>query len=298
MTQSQQQNSFVSPVTATPATVRAVRKVCDHVREYPGNTHPARELARIAGLSVSEFQRRFRDTIGVTPRQFVEAERLKHFKAGLRSTGSVLSSAMESGIGSSRGVHERSLKNLGMTAQQYGAGGEKIALGYASFLTPLGRVMLAATDRGLSFVHFGETHEQLLTLLRKEFPRASLHAAKPENHTQLQAWADALNTYLRGEAELPQLPVHVRATAFQQKVWKFLQTIPQGETRTYTQVAQATGNERAVRAVASACAANNIALLIPCHRVLRQGGALSGYRWGVERKRQLLDLEQLPAKQS
>ncbi len=183
-----------------------------------------------------------------------------------------------------------------MTAQQYGTGGKALELSYAFFDTPLGRLLMAATDKGLSFTHFGESEEQLVGVLREEFPQATLQPAAQEAEQQLGAWAAALNAYLRKETPMPGLPVHVRATAFQQRVWQFLQSIPHGETRTYTEVAQGIGSPTAVRAVASACAANNVALLIPCHRVLRQGGALSGYRWGVDRKQALLDAErQLPA---
>lgn len=265
--------------------------VCEAVRRNPEARHSAASLARLAGMSLSHLQHSFKQSTGLTVRAFVEAERMRHFRQNLRAGSKVLSSAMASGIGSSRGIHARSERHLGMTPQQYRAGARGLHISYASFATPLGLILLAATDRGLCFIHFGEAEEPLVQALRREFPHATLQPALDSAREQLTVWSAALNAYLRREIPLPSLPVHVRATAFQQRVWQFLQSIPEGETRTYTEVAAGIGTPRAVRAVASACAANNVALLIPCHRVLRQGGALSGYRWGVERKRALLDGE-------
>lgn len=281
----------IAAVAKQSASAYLVRVICERIQRSPDATHSAALLARAAGVSASHLQHTFKAALGISLRTFVEAERMKHFRGELKQGSGVLAGAVASGIGSSRGVHERSRRHLGMTAHQFRQGGAGVQISYAGFETPIGRALLGATDVGLCFLHLGDDDAPLLAALQREFPRATLMPAAAAAAEQLTAWADALNAHLRRETPLPSLPVHVRATAFQQRVWQFLQSIPAGETRSYTEVAEAIGSPRAVRAVASACAANNVAVLIPCHRVLRQTGALSGYRWGVERKQALLRLE-------
>jgi AraC family transcriptional regulator of adaptative response/methylated-DNA-[protein]-cysteine methyltransferase len=203
----------------------------------------------------------------------------------------VTGSVYASGFGSSSRVYERSNTQLGMTPAQYSKGGAGVTITYASTESPLGRMMLGATDRGLCFLQFGETHAGLLKLLEKEYPQAKLEPMAKPYSPDFQRWMDALEQYLAGTQTSLSLPVDVRATAFQLKVWNYLSSIPYGEVRSYSEVAAALGDQNASRAVAGACAANNVALLVPCHRVLRNNGELGGYRWGIERKRTLLDLE-------
>jgi AraC family transcriptional regulator, regulatory protein of adaptative response / methylated-DNA-[protein]-cysteine methyltransferase len=178
-----------------------------------------------------------------------------------------------------------------MTPSEYRSGGKGLTISYASSQTPLGLLMIGATDRGICFLQFGDAHETLEADLKRQFPAATMQAT-PESHVrELDAWMAALNRHLRGLEPRLDLPLDVRGTAFQLIVWRYLQKLPYGEVRSYAEVAEAIGRPSAARAVARACASNSVALLIPCHRVVRGTGELGGYRWGVQRKRVLLDTE-------
>jgi AraC family transcriptional regulator of adaptative response/methylated-DNA-[protein]-cysteine methyltransferase len=178
-----------------------------------------------------------------------------------------------------------------MTPMEYRAGGRGIEITYAPARTPLGLMLAGATDRGLCFLQFGESEAQLRESLAAEYPAARLQAMPDPPPSLFREWIDSLNRYLEGQEPDLRLPVHVRATSFQMKVWQYLQSIPSGKVQSYQEVAEGIGRPRAVRAVANACAANRVALTIPCHRVIRAGGELGGYRWGLERKRTLIDSE-------
>lgn len=272
---------------------RRIEELCDHIRKNCDSVEPLtlEALARHAGMSPSHLQRTFRAAVGVTPRQYVEACRLETLKRGLRTGGSVTRAIYDAGFGSSSRVYERAGTRLGMTPSEYRAGGRGLAISYAAIASPLGLLMVGATDRGLCFVQFGDSHEDLLDRLRKEYPKAALEPVEEPYSQPFAEWIEALNAHLRGEAPMLDLPVAVRASAFQQKVWSYLQSIPAGEVRSYGEVAAAIGRPTAARAVARACASNRTALVIPCHRVIRGGGELGGYRWGMERKRRLLERE-------
>jgi AraC family transcriptional regulator of adaptative response/methylated-DNA-[protein]-cysteine methyltransferase len=268
-------------------------ELCAYLREQcdSGEDLSLEMLGRRVGLSPSHLQRTFKATIGVTPRQYLEACRLELLKRGLRTAESVTQAIYDAGFGSSSRVYERVDSRLGMTPSEYRAGGRDVAISFAYSETPLGPMMVGATDRGLCFVQFGSSREALHAALRKEYPKASLQAVEEPYSGTLQAWMEALRRHLAGSLPRLDLPLAVRASAFQQEVWRYLQSIPYGEVRSYSQVAQALGRPRATRAVAQACASNRTALVIPCHRVIRADGDLGGYRWGVERKQQLLELE-------
>ena len=266
-----------------------IRELCDYIREHASEELTLRRLAKRAQLSPFHLQRSFKAMTGVSPRQFQEACRLETLKDNLRS-GPVTHAVYESGFGSASRVYERAPR-LGMTPAQYGAGGRGAVISYAAARSPLGRMMLAATDRGLCFVQFADTDAALLEMLRREFPHAELRPMLAAQRGQFRAWIDALQAHLRDGSAKVDLPLDIRATAFQMRVWDYLRRIPSGQTRSYTEVAEAIGQPSAARAVARACATNRVAVLIPCHRVLRGTGELSGYRWGVERKRQLLNIE-------
>ena len=178
-----------------------------------------------------------------------------------------------------------------MTPSQYSKGGAGTTISFALVPSQLGHMMLGATDRGLCFVQFGDTYEGLLAILQKEYGSATLVPMVQPYHPDFQRWIDALNDYMAGNQTSLALPIDVQATAFQLRVWDYLRSIPYGEVRSYQEVAAGLGELKAVRAVASACARNRVALLIPCHRVLRNNGELGGYRWGLNRKRTLIDLE-------
>jgi len=284
-----------------------IRKVCDYIRAHSDENLRLDSLAERASLSRFHFQRSFKAVVGLTPRQFVEASRLEKLKGHLRAVPSqsrlevyrrahrpsVTDAIYDAGFGSSSRVYERVDTRLGMTPAQYREGGKDVAISYVSVDSVLGRMMIGATDRGLCFVQFAERDEDLLALLRAEYPAARLepmHAPRPE---PFERWMIALSEHLAGQQPRLDLPLDLRATAFQMKVWRYLQSIPYGSVQSYSEVAAAVGQPQAARAVARACAANRVALVIPCHRVIRGTGELGGYRWGLERKRALIDQERL-----
>lgn len=248
-------------------------------------------LAKKALLSPSHLQRRFKEIIGVSPKEYQEACRLRNIKRQLAGQENVTTAMYEAGYNSPSRLYEKVESRFGMTPRQYQTRGKALDISYATASTPLGLMMLAATDRGLCFIQFGESEAALQQILVQEFKHATLHPMAPTQHTQFDAWITALNRYLKTGTPAPDLPLDISGTAFQLKVWKYLQTIPQGNTITYAKLADAVGSPKAIRAAASACARNRIAVVIPCHRVIRGNGNLAGYRWGLERKEKLLALE-------
>lgn len=272
--------------------VTGVRKALEHVKLHWSESPRLRELASIAGMSLFHFQRTFKSMLGVTPKQYVDKLRIDSLKRNLKQETDIAGSVYASGFGSGSRVYEKSNAELGMTPGQYRDGGRGITITYASVPSPLGLMMLGATDRGLCFLQFGEDRTALLTALHHEYPHATLKPMGQPYHPQFKRWMDALNEYMNGRDSLMNLPVDVRATAFQLRVWKYLQSIPAGEKRSYSQVAAAIGRPSATRAVANASATNKLAIVIPCHRVIRNDGTLGGYHWGAERKRALLEREE------
>ncbi|HTU83330.1 MAG TPA: methylated-DNA--[protein]-cysteine S-methyltransferase, partial [Candidatus Acidoferrales bacterium] len=196
----------------------------------------------------------------------------------------------DAGYGSASRVYERAAERLGMTPAQYRRGGEGVAISYATLDSPAGLMLIGATDRGVCFVQFGDSKQELERRLRAEYPRAQIEPMQPRGG-EFARWVDAIAEHLSGKRPHLDLPLDIRATAFQLRVWRFLQSIPYGEVRSYGEVADAIGSPRGARAVAAACAANVAAIAIPCHRVIRGDGDAGGYRWGVERKRALIDAE-------
>lgn len=268
-----------------------IRTVCDYIRSHPDEQLQLADLADRANLSAFHFQRSFKAVVGLTPRQFVEASRLEKLKGQLRKRPSVTGAIYDAGFGSSSRVYERVDTRLGMTPSQYRGGGKDVDISYVSVESALGRMMIGATDRGLCFVQFAARDEDLLALLRAEYPAARLEPMRKPHPPPFERWMTALRDHLAGEQPRLDLPLDLRATAFQMKVWRYLQSIPYGSVRSYSEVAAAVGRPQAARAVARACAANRVALVIPCHRVIRGTGELGGYRWGLDRKRVLIDRE-------
>jgi len=279
-------------VEVDPMSAR-IRSLCNYICRNSDSGDPLTlgQLSRHVGLSPFHLQRSFKAIVGVTPRQYVEACRLKAFKGQLRSRKSITEAIYEAGFGSSSRVYGRIDTRMGMTPTQYRAGGKDISISYVSVESPVGLMMVGATNRGLCFVQFGESQHELLEMLRKEYPAATLERMRQPYAEQFGLWMEALSRHLRGDQPRLDLPIDVRATAFQFKVWKYLQSIPYGEVQSYTEVARTIGRPAAARAVARACASNRVAIVIPCHRVIRGNGELGGYRWGLERKRVLIDRE-------
>ncbi|HEY3740220.1 MAG TPA: bifunctional DNA-binding transcriptional regulator/O6-methylguanine-DNA methyltransferase Ada [Bryobacteraceae bacterium] len=244
------------------------------------------ELSREAALSPFHLQRSFKAITGVTPRQYADACRLNTFKNSLRKDGqSITRSMVDAGYGSASRLYEKSDSQLGMTPGAYRRGGAGVHIRFTTASTPVGPMLLAASDRGVCSIQFGGDPERLL---ESEFPQALLERTDAE---PLAGWAAEVASYLEGKRPSLDLPLDIQATAFQRIVWEYLQTIPRGETRSYRQVAQDIGRPKAARAVANACASNRLAIAIPCHRVVREDGGPSGYRWGMDRKRAILESE-------
>jgi AraC family transcriptional regulator of adaptative response/methylated-DNA-[protein]-cysteine methyltransferase len=244
-------------------------------------------LGRAVGMSPHHLQRTFKRAYGVTPKEYQDALRLQRLKRELRTGGSVTTAIHEAGYGSASRVYEQSDARLGMSPGAYRRGGRGMAIRYGIASTPLGRLLLGATDRGVCAVALGDDDAQLEAGLRAEYPLARVERGAEG----LDRWLGALVKSLSGEGDLSSIPIDVQGTAFQQRVWDALRAIPRGETRSYAQVGAAIGRPSAARAVARACATNRVALIVPCHRVVGSGGGLRGYRWGVARKQALLDRE-------
>ncbi|HEV3153759.1 MAG TPA: bifunctional DNA-binding transcriptional regulator/O6-methylguanine-DNA methyltransferase Ada [Candidatus Baltobacteraceae bacterium] len=245
------------------------------------------ELAAIAGMSPFHLQRRFKAAVGVSPRQYAEMVKHRRLRDTLKSGDSVTNAIYDAGFGSPSQAYTAARSRLGMTPSQYREGGKHASIVYAVVASPLGRVLLAATERGICRVDIDENDAVLERRLRSEFPKAQI--AREDD--SLESSASLIVDYLSGTGPWPLLPLDVRATAFQTRVWEALLAIAPGSTVTYTELAQAIGEPRAARAVAQACASNPAALLIPCHRIVPRAGGVGGYRWDAERKRRLLELE-------
>ena len=264
--------------------ISRVQAACDIIRANPEKRHTLNALAGRVGLSPFHFQRTFTQLVGISPRAFAEACRLGELKSALRKGARVTPALYDAGYGSSSRLYERAGTAMGMTPATYRKGGLGAEIDFTIANCAFGRLLLASTSRGVCRVMIGDNDDRLERDLRKEYPRAVIDRDDRILSTQVRALLD----YLRGGSPHPDLPIDVKATAFQCRVWRALRAIPYGETRTYSVVAAAIGKPRATRAVARACATNPVALLIPCHRVIRTDGSMGGYRWGIDRKKKLI----------
>lgn len=280
-------------------------QVCQAIQKHIDETGPTGKSLTLPALgmlfhrSPSHLQRTFKRIMGVTPHQYAEAYRLQRFKIYVKEKNMTVTDALyEAGYSSSSRLYEKASERMGMTPEDYRRGGAKntraLEITYTIVDSPLSRLLVAATDRGVCTVSMGDTDEMLETHLYDEYPAAQI----TRDDVSLQPWIGSLLNYLTGQQPHLDLPLDVQATAFQAQVWHALREIPYGETRSYSAVAQMIGKPTATRAVARACATNPVALIIPCHRVLREDGKLGGYRWGLERKQALLDQEQIASQNS
>jgi len=268
-----------------------MRALASFIERHADEKLPLARLAAEAQLSPAHLQRAFKAVIGVSPKVYQDGARLRLLKDGLKSGKSVLAAITDAGFQSTSRVYGQATRELGMTPSLYRRGGEGETITHASRLTSLGFLGVAATARGVCFAEFGDTEAELLERLRAEFPRAELTPSTQANSAELDAWIESLDAHIARDAPRPDLPLDLRGTAFQIRVWRFLLGIPEGGTLSYSDLAAGIGAPKAARAAASACAANRIAVLVPCHRVLRGDGGLGGYRWGLARKRALLAVE-------
>ncbi len=270
-----------------PGPVALVHRAADLLAQSSEESLSLRQVAQTLGATQSTLRRAFLQVTGLKPRELAEALRLKRFKALMRAGKSITDALYETGYGSSSRVYERSNSQLGMTPATYRKGGLGMKLGYTITKSPLGKVLVAATERGVSAVYLGNNESKLVAELREEYPRAEIAAAT----NSFERWVKEVLVRIEGRPPHFELPLDLQATAFQRRVWKELQRIPRGRTRTYSQVARSLGQPKAVRAVARACATNPVSIVVPCHRVVREDGTLAGYRWGLSRKEQLLASE-------
>ncbi len=267
---------------------QAVQEILSYIELHLDQRITLETLAAQVALSPFHLQRLFKQATGLTPRQYQETLRVKRFKKSLKEGNSVTHATYEAGFASSSRLYEASKHHLGMRPKAYREKGMGVKIIFGFMESKLGPILIAATGQGLCSVALGDDAAQLEADLRVEFSCAELE----RNDAALCAYSECIAAYLAGSGRAFDLPLDLQATAFRRRVWDLLRAIPYGETRSYSDIAQQLGNPNAVRAVASACANNPIALVIPCHRVLQKSGDLAGYRWGLERKAALLAGEQ------
>lgn len=266
-------------------------RIARYIETHSDDRLTLAELSKKANLSASRFQKVFKSAFGVSPKEYQDASRLDRFKKALKKGDNVTGAIFSAGYGSTSRVYGEAARNMGMTPAAYRAGGAGEQIFYAYRDSSLGPLLMAATERGVCFAQFGDSYDNLLTQLEAEFPDASIVESAETSGSELDSWIEALDLHVSQHAPRPDLPLDLRGTAFQLKVWRFLLSVREGDVLSYGELAREVDKPKAVRAVASACGANRVGVLVPCHRVLRGNGELGGYRWGVERKRVLLDLE-------
>jgi AraC family transcriptional regulator, regulatory protein of adaptative response / methylated-DNA-[protein]-cysteine methyltransferase len=271
--------------------VPRMQRLASYIEAHAEQPLPLARLAREAAMSPHHLQRTFTAVMGVSPKAYQAAKRMERFKANLRDGDAVLDATFDAGYGSTSRIYEQVTGGLGMTPSAYRAGGAGETITYAVRDTQFGMLLMAATARGVCLVEFGDSSANLEQRLRAEFPAATIVPAHEAAREPIDAWMDALDAHIVHGAPRPELPLDLRGTAFQIKVWRFLLSVKPGRVVSYGELADGIGHPNAVRAVGSACGANRIAVLVPCHRALRADGSLGGYRWGLERKRVLLDQE-------
>lgn len=301
--QREQVEFFDSPQLAQQAGYRACRRcaplqsnqqlakieaACRFIEQNLDVTLSLQELARHAGLSPFHFQRLFKRTLGISPRQYQQAQRSGRFRQELQTQERITDAIYEAGYSSSSRAYESTNHQLGMTPTLFRRGGEGVAISYSVVSCDLGKLLIATTERGICAVRFGDSDFGLEEDLHKEFRAADIR----RDDRGLKALVRQVEGLLSSAAQPQSIPLDIQGTAFQQRVWSALCEIPRGQTRSYAEIADNIGQPKAVRAVANACASNPAALVVPCHRVVQKGGKLAGYRWGVKRKAALLKREQ------
>lgn len=266
-----------------------VKELCNFIDSNPDRRMTLDTLSRHVGISPFHLQRIFKDAVGITPRQYIEKSKLDRSKLLLKIGESVRRSTYDSGHNSTSWLYSRRTDALGMSPGAYKKGGAGMRIGYCILGCSLGRVLVGWTERGVCAVSLGTSDDRLESFLRTEYPRAEIRRSSAE----VSEWVNRIVKYIDGgeAVQLNSLPLDIRATSFQYRVWKAIQSIPYGSTLSYSELAKRIGARNATRAVANACAANPVALVVPCHRVVRKDNELGGYRWGLGRKQSLLKKE-------
>jgi len=276
------------PKSAGDRTGTQVQAICRYIEQHLDEPVTLEALGDVFGQSPFHLQRTFKKALGITPKQYADSCRMRSLKRSLQSGKNVTSALYEAGYSSSSRLYERTASQLGMTPDKYRRGAIAATIRYTCVDSPLGRMLVAATEKGICAIQFADTDDELAEGLKREFPFAN----RKRDDESLRSWTVQLLSQMSGQKLSRSLPLDIQATAFQKRVWTHLQSLPFGTTQSYGQVAKAIGRPTAARAVARACASNRIAFAIPCHRVVRNDGKAGGYRWGMERKRTLLRLEQ------
>ncbi|HEY7405465.1 MAG TPA: bifunctional DNA-binding transcriptional regulator/O6-methylguanine-DNA methyltransferase Ada [Candidatus Angelobacter sp.] len=275
-----------SPLQPNPQ-AQKIEAACRYIDENLDITLSLTAISRHVAISPFHFQRLFKRILGISPRQYQQARRAGKFRQALLSEGRVTDAIYEAGYSSSSRAYESIPAQLGMTPSAFRRKGEGVAIRYAILTTDLGRMLIATTERGVCAVRFGESDAALLRELKHDFEAAEIS----RDDERLAPVATQVEQLLSGSPGAVNIPIDIQGTAFQQLVWETLRKIPAGETRSYAEVAASIGRPKAVRAVANACASNPVAVVVPCHRVVQKSGSLAGYRWGVNRKKTLLEKE-------
>jgi AraC family transcriptional regulator of adaptative response/methylated-DNA-[protein]-cysteine methyltransferase len=268
--------------------IKMAQQVCRLIDENDGEPITLAALSEQLAVSSFHLQRTFKSVMGISPKDYAETSRVNRFKQGVHKGDAITSAIYDAGFGSSSRLYERASAQLGMTPATYGKGGRGAVIKYAIVEASLGRLLVAATEKGVCSVMLGDSDASLKSELLHEFPAAEIR----KDDQSLRTSVNAIVEHLKNKGPHIDLPLDIRATAFQRQVWEQLRAIPYGETHSYSDVAKAIGQDKAVRAVARACATNPVALVIPCHRVIREDKSLGGYRWGLERKKKLLETEE------
>jgi AraC family transcriptional regulator, regulatory protein of adaptative response / methylated-DNA-[protein]-cysteine methyltransferase len=267
--------------------VEMVRAVSRFIEQHLDEPISLARLGSEFHVSPFHLQRTFKAVLGVTPRAYADSCRLNHLKQNLRAGRTVTRAMYDAGYSSSSRLYERTASQLGMTPDKYRRGAVAAPIRYTITDSPFGRLLVGATDKGICTIQFAGTDDELEHGLRHEFPFAN----RRRDDAGMQKWKDQLLRRMRGQKLHAALPMDIQATAFQRRVWTYLQSIPFGDTRSYSEVAKGIGQPAACRAVARACATNPVAIAIPCHRVVRESGEMGGYRWGAERTKAILAAE-------
>jgi AraC family transcriptional regulator of adaptative response/methylated-DNA-[protein]-cysteine methyltransferase len=269
-----------------------IKSICRYIEQHLDEPITLAQLGAEFRQSPFHLQRTFKSVLGITPKQYADSCRMRGFRQNLKAGHSVTRAMHEAGYSSTSRLYSRTAAELGMEPGKYRRGAIAAPVRYTCADSPLGRILIAATDKGICSIQFASSDEELEQGLKQEFP----YAMRRRDDDALAEVVQNLTRHMRGLATAQSIPMDIQATAFQRRVWSYLQSIGFGETRSYSEVAKAIRRPSAVRAVARACAANPVAIAIPCHRVLRSNGDLGGYRWGLDRKKALLEIEAKPSR--
>jgi AraC family transcriptional regulator, regulatory protein of adaptative response / methylated-DNA-[protein]-cysteine methyltransferase len=276
------------PKSVSSGHAGTVKAICRYIEQHLDEPVTLARLSAEFHQSPFHLQRTFKSVLGISPRAYAESCRMNQLKSNLRAGHSVTRALYDAGYSSSSRLYEKTASQLGMTPDKYRRGAIAAQIRYTFTDSPLGRMLVAATNKGICAVQFADSDAELEEGLKHEFP----FAIRRQDEAGMREWKDQLLAQMQGQKLNSALPLDIQATAFQRKVWSYLRSIPFGETRSYAAVAKGIGQPTATRAVARACATNPVAVAIPCHRVNRKDGAVSGYRWGIKRKETLLQMEQ------